>query len=104
MTLRHAAAVLAVLSLAPGVSAQELPRPPIALTHANVLDVKTGKVLGNATVVLRDGRIESIGAGAAAPAGVTAIDVRANTSCRDSWTRTRTSRASGRRSSRSSRA
>ena len=64
---RAFAAGLALSVFALAAPAQELPRPPIALTHANVLDVKTGKVTSNATVVLRGGKIESIAAGAAAP-------------------------------------
>src|SRR5262245_61024423 len=48
---------------------------PIALVNANVVDVATGSVQRAATVVLRDGRIESIGTGAV-PAGVRTIDLR----------------------------
>jgi imidazolonepropionase-like amidohydrolase len=76
MKLRFGATILAVLAFFSAAFAQELSRPPIALIHASVLDVRSGKVLSNATVVLRDGRIESIGAGAAAPADETAIDLK----------------------------
>ena len=51
------------------------PQEPIALTNASVVNVRTGAVLRNATVVLRGGRIESVGT-AAAPSGVRAIDLR----------------------------
>ena len=60
------------------VSAQRATLPaqePTALVNANVVNVRDGKILPNATVVLRDGRIVSVGA-AAAPSGVTVIDVR----------------------------
>jgi imidazolonepropionase-like amidohydrolase len=53
------------------VPAQE----PIALTNASVIDVRSGSVTRNVTVVLRGGRIESVGT-AAAPANVRAIDLR----------------------------
>ena len=77
MTRLLISAVFAVAFLAtpaaqrPGVPPQEA----IALTNASVINVRTGAVARNATVVLRGGRIESVGAGAA-PAGVRAIDLR----------------------------
>ena len=37
-----------------------LMQPYLALTNANVLDVRTGEILDNRTVVLRDGLIQSI--------------------------------------------
>ncbi len=76
MKLRPAAAALALSVLALAASAQELPRPPIALVHANILDVKTGKVTSNATLVLRGGKIESVAAGATAPSGITVLDLK----------------------------
>ncbi len=45
------------------------------LVNARVVDVRTGQVTPNVAVVVRDGRIASIGTGAAAPGG-TVIDVR----------------------------
>jgi imidazolonepropionase-like amidohydrolase len=48
---------------------------PLALTGANVVDVRTGRVIPNATVVLRDGKILSVGS-VAAPAGVKTLDVK----------------------------
>jgi imidazolonepropionase-like amidohydrolase len=48
---------------------------PLALVNANVVDVRDGRMTANATLVLRAGRIESIGS-AAAPAGMRAIDLR----------------------------
>ena len=41
-----------------------LPQPYLALTNANVLDVRTGEILENRTVVLQDGLIQSITTGA----------------------------------------
>lgn len=52
-----------------------LPRPPMALVNANVIDVRTGKITSGATVVLRNGRIESIKAGAPA-AGLEVVDLK----------------------------
>ncbi|MGH9220084.1 MAG: amidohydrolase family protein [Vicinamibacterales bacterium] len=48
---------------------------PLALTNASVINVRNGAVTRGATVVLRGGRIESVGTGAA-PANVRAIDLR----------------------------
>lgn len=60
---RWLAAVLAVgfgvASYAQG-PAYPIPQPGLALTNANVLDVATGNVQRGVTVLLRDGRIESI--------------------------------------------
>src|SRR5688572_4522936 len=55
----------------PPVASQE----PLALTNAAVVDVRSGSVTRSATVVLRGGRIESVGTGPA-PANVRAIDLR----------------------------
>ena len=55
----------------PTLPAQE----PTALVNANVVSVRDGKILPKATVVLRDGKIVSVGS-AAAPSGLTVIDVR----------------------------
>jgi len=48
---------------------------PLALVNANVIDVRAGRVTPNATLVLRNGTIESVGAGRA-PAGVRTLDLR----------------------------
>lgn len=47
----------------------------IALVHANVVNVRDGRITANATIVLRDGRIASVDT-SAAPAGVRVIDLR----------------------------
>jgi len=47
----------------------------MAIVNANVVDVRAGRVIPSATVVIRDGRIASVGSGAA-PAGLTVVDLR----------------------------
>lgn len=73
MRKRRAVSVC-VLAFA-AVSAAAAPPEPLALTHAHVLNVRDGRVLSNVTLVLRDGRIESVGSGPA-PAGVPTLDLR----------------------------
>jgi len=51
---------------------------PLALVRANVLDVRTGRIAANQTVVLRDGKIENI-SGATAAAGMKTIDMAGRT-------------------------
>ncbi|MEW6323481.1 MAG: amidohydrolase family protein [Acidobacteriota bacterium] len=60
----------------PGPAASVIPQPHLELTNANVVDVRRGRVIANASVVLRDGKILSIGVGAPPSAGATVIDVR----------------------------
>jgi imidazolonepropionase-like amidohydrolase len=60
------------------LSAQSGPLPPqepTALVNANVVNVRDGTIIPKGTVILRDGKIVSVGS-AAAPSGVTVIDVR----------------------------
>jgi imidazolonepropionase-like amidohydrolase len=61
-------ALLLWLALAP---AQPLPQPHLALVHGNVLDVRTGAITADATIVLRDGKIVSIGSGPPPPGAET---------------------------------
>jgi len=61
------------LALAP-MGGQPIPQPQLALLHANVIDVRTGGITADATIVLRDGKIASIGPGPA-PAGAEVIDL-----------------------------
>ncbi len=65
-----AALALTFLLLPISLSAQDL-----VLRNASVIDVTTGEVEANATVVVRDGKVVSIGA-AGSVDGVTSIDVR----------------------------
>ncbi len=51
-----------------------IPQGTLALVNANVVDVRTGDIRSDATVVLRDGKIASIGADPA-PAGAETIDL-----------------------------
>jgi imidazolonepropionase-like amidohydrolase len=64
-----------VLAAALPAAAQSVPVDPLAITHANVVDVRTGRVTADVTLVLRGGRIESIGA-APAPSGVRTLDLK----------------------------
>jgi len=57
-----------------GAAAQAIPQPHVALAHANVVDVTTGHIQRDVTLVLRDGRIVSVGPGPA-PAGAEVIDL-----------------------------
>lgn len=66
--------VVCVLAAA-AVSAASAAPEPLALTNANVVSVKDGRVHANMTILLRDGRIESVGPGKA-PAGVLTLDLR----------------------------
>ena len=66
------------LLIAIPVAAQRGPVPsnaPLALVHANVVNVRDGRITPDATILLRNGRIESIGS-FAPPAGVTVLDLK----------------------------
>lgn len=71
-----ASACAAVLSAQPNSAQSAASRQPelIALTNASVVNVRTGAIQRGATVILRDGRIDSVGA--APPAGGRVIDLR----------------------------
>ena len=63
--------LVAVWCLSAGVNGQRSApnaNDPLALTNANVVNVRNGRVTPNAMIVLRDGKIESIGSNAV-PAG-----------------------------------
>jgi imidazolonepropionase-like amidohydrolase len=71
-------ASLAATAVAVTMTAQSpatVPAEPLALIHANLVNVRDGSVSANATIVLRNGRIETIGT-AAAPAGVRTLDLK----------------------------
>ena len=72
--LAVAGLALAASSLS-GQSPRTTAREPLALVNANVLNVHDGRIVPNATVVLRNGLIESIGAGSA-PAGIRTLDLK----------------------------
>ena len=69
--------VLAVAAAVVSISAQRgaPPNEPLALVHANVVNVRDGRITSDATLVLRNGRIESI-ASAPAPPGVRVLNLR----------------------------
>lgn len=51
------------------------PPEPLALINANVVDVRAGRVLPGVTVVIRDGRVESVGR-TASSIGLRTLDLR----------------------------
>jgi imidazolonepropionase-like amidohydrolase len=63
--------LLLLLALAQG---QPQPQPHLALVNGNVLDVRTGEIAADATIVLQEGKIVSIGPGPV-PAGAEVIDL-----------------------------
>jgi imidazolonepropionase-like amidohydrolase len=87
MSVRRRIGLVVVTSLAwahvaaqgpPGAGAPNpVPQEPVALVHANVVNVRTGTIVRDATVVLRNGRIESVGSSGqvSAPAGVRTVDL-----------------------------
>lgn len=73
----HRMSWLLVLASVASLSAQRPPTPPnepLALVNANVVNLRDGRVTPNATLVLRDGKIASIGSGAA-PSGIRVLDL-----------------------------
>lgn len=77
MRLVRQTAIVAVLAAVPHLliaqRAAVPPQDPTTLVNAKVVNVRDGKIVFNATIVLRDGKIASVGTGAAA--GTTVIDV-----------------------------
>jgi imidazolonepropionase-like amidohydrolase len=71
--LAFAAALAAASSLA-AQPPQSAGQQPLALVNAVAIDVRTGSLTPNTTIVLRGGRIESVGT-AAPPSGVRAMDL-----------------------------
>ena len=76
-TLPIAAALLLAGSGAVVTQPRQTPpdNSPLALTNANVVNVRDGRVTSNVTVVLREGRIASVGSDPA-PAGVRVLDLK----------------------------
>jgi imidazolonepropionase-like amidohydrolase len=62
------------LALVLQAGGRPIPQPHLALVRASVVDVRSGAVTGNATIVLREGRIASVGSGSP-PAGAEVIDL-----------------------------
>lgn len=70
------AGVVALMLAGGRTAAQDIPgAPSLALTNANVVNVRTGAIDRGVTVTITSGRIASIGQGPA-PAGVRAIDLK----------------------------
>jgi imidazolonepropionase-like amidohydrolase len=69
--------VLLTLAAASAALTRQQDRPPSALVlvNANVVDPRDGRITPQASVVIRDSRIESAGAGPV-PAGARAVDLR----------------------------
>lgn len=72
--MKSRVALLAALCAGCILAAQR-PDEPLALINVQAVSVRDGRITPNVTIVLRGGRIESIGA-AAAPAGVRPIDLK----------------------------
>ena len=76
---RHTAALALLATVfAFAILSAQTPAPsgePLALVNAQLIDVRTGRVTAGATIVLREGRIASIGSGAA-PSDVRVLDLR----------------------------
>jgi len=75
--MRYIASLLACSAVV-SIAAQPVPAPlpePLALVNANIVNVRDGRITARATIVLRNGRIESIAPGAAA-AGVKTLDLQ----------------------------
>lgn len=68
-------AAVTLAALTAPAHGQPVARPSMVLVNANVLDVRAGRVIPNVTVVVRDGRIASVGPGAP-PTGLATIDLR----------------------------
>lgn len=68
-------AILALPLLLASPALAQTAAGPVAFTNATVLDPEAAAPLADATVVIRDGRIESVEIGTAAPAGVRVIDL-----------------------------
>lgn len=66
------------VSTAPAFAQMDKAPEPLALIHANVLDVRTGRIASNQTVVLRGGKIESVSMAPAA-AGIKTVDLAGRT-------------------------
>jgi imidazolonepropionase-like amidohydrolase len=76
--MRLVAGFVAAIGAAVALAAQSSPGPsnePLALVNANVVNVRDGRVMPGATVVLRNGRIDSINT-SPAPAGMKALDLK----------------------------
>jgi imidazolonepropionase-like amidohydrolase len=67
--------VLLFLSLATAINAQQPHSPVTAVRAGKLIDVDAGRVLTNQTILIRDGKIESLGDNIAVPSGAKVIDL-----------------------------
>lgn len=77
-SMRSAYTMSLALGIAVGIARAQAPaaqNEPLALTNARTINVRNGQISPGSTIVLRGGRIESVGT-AAAPAGVRTIDLK----------------------------
>ncbi|HMF97515.1 MAG TPA: hypothetical protein VKE96_24615 [Vicinamibacterales bacterium] len=77
-TLAIVPLLLWTAAAATAVARQTPPARTTAITNAQLLDVKTGSVQRDVTIVVRGSMIASVG-GAAPPAGSTVVDARGRT-------------------------
>jgi imidazolonepropionase-like amidohydrolase len=68
---------IVIVAILPALLSAQAPpdSTSLAIVHANVVDVRNGSVMPDATIVVRDGRIASVGSGAA-PSGLRIVDAR----------------------------
>jgi imidazolonepropionase-like amidohydrolase len=71
--MRHLFA--AALAVPVVLAAQQPATTSFAIVHANAVDVRTGAITPDATIVVREGKLASVGPGAA-PSGLRVVDVR----------------------------
>ncbi len=75
MILRFVTVAAAVCVVSLGSSAQSQPPSVVALTHAKIFTL-AGAPIENGTLVIRDGKIASVGANVEVPAGAQVIDAK----------------------------
>src|SRR5687768_5890571 len=84
ITVRYARFLVPVILVAAFVAVQPAAQAPpaggvVALANARVIDGTGRPAIERATIVVRDGRIEAVGANVTAPAGATTIDMAGKT-------------------------
>ncbi len=77
--------LLPFLALAASLSPQAFASGALALHCERMFDARSGRVLGEHTIVVEDGRIRSVQAGRATATGIEAIDLAGRT-CLPGWT------------------
>jgi imidazolonepropionase-like amidohydrolase len=67
--------LILIISSALGAQAQQPHEDVTVIRAGKLIDVDAGRVLSNQTIVIRDGKVESIGERVTVPAGATVIDL-----------------------------